>query len=291
MTTTAAPGATAGQYSLTGFGAGSYTVTPTKTTGANSITSFDAAKVAQHVAGAVPLTGNQLVVADVSDNGSISSFDAGQIAKFVTSAPPFGITGTWKFFTVPNVPFPAGSTPTSRTYPSVSGSISGQDYTALLMGEVSGNWTNSGARPANAAGPARAAAINAPNLVTSSKHDVLLPIAVQGAAEKGIISYQFDLRYDPSVLEPQANPVDLAGTVSSRLSVVTNAAEPGLLRVAVYGAVPMDANGVLLNLRFTPIGAAGAVSPLTWEKFMLNEGDPMLTASDGSVELSRVTGQ
>src|SRR5437763_1821162 len=55
-----------GNYMLTGFGSGSYTITPTKTDGVNGITSFDAAKIAQHVAGTNVLTGNQLIVADVS---------------------------------------------------------------------------------------------------------------------------------------------------------------------------------------------------------------------------------
>ncbi len=136
MTTTGSPGPTEGQYSLTGFGAGAYTVTPTKTGGVNGITSFDAAKIAQHVAGTALLSGNQLIAADVSDNGSVSSFDAAQIARFASSSPPFGITGTWKFI------------PASRFYSSVTGDLTGKDYIALLMGDVSGNWTNTAARPA-----------------------------------------------------------------------------------------------------------------------------------------------
>src|SRR5205814_5631685 len=106
--TTGAPGPSAGTYTLSGFGAGAYTVTPTKTTGQNSITSFDAAKIAQHVSGISLLTGNQLIVADVSGNGIISSFDAANIAKYVVSAPPYGITGNWRF------------SPLSRTYSSVT---------------------------------------------------------------------------------------------------------------------------------------------------------------------------
>jgi len=153
------------------------------------------------------------------------------------------------------------------------------------MGEVSGDWTNTGARPA-AGGPERRAAIHAPHLVTPADGEVLIPVNVQGVATKGIIAYEFDLRYDPSVIQPQANPVDIAGTVSSKLSFATNPDEPGLLRVAVYGALPIDSNGLLLNLRFTAVGAPGSVSPLTWERIMLNEGDPKTMAGDGQVELS-----
>lgn len=124
-----------GMYSLSGFGSGSYTVTPSKTGGINgSISSFDAGRISQHVAGTVILTGNQLIVADVSGNGTISSFDAAQIARYAAAVSGSGSTGEWRFI------------PANRTYAAISGSISGEDFVGLLMGEVSGNWTNSGAR-------------------------------------------------------------------------------------------------------------------------------------------------
>ena len=269
-----------GNYELTGFGSGSYTVTPSKTGGVNNISSFDAARVAQHVAGSNVLTGNQLIVADVSGNGTVSSFDAGQIARYVATVPGFGATGNWIF------------SPVNRSYASVTSNISSEDYTALLMGEVSGNWTNTGARlvgsrqRAVGSGPERSIAVYMPNLVASADKEVIIPVSVQGVANKGIISYEFDLRYDPSVLKPLSDPVDLAGTVSRGLTAVANPNEPGLLRVVVYGPMPIDGNGVLLNLKFTAVGAPGSVSPLTWERIMFNEGELTTMTTDGQVELS-----
>ena len=287
----------AGTYSLSGFGAGAYTVTPTKTGGVNGISSFDAALIAQHVAGPpLPhLSGNQLIVADVSGNGIVSSFDAGLIARYVASVPGTGLTGNWIF------------NPVNRTYPSVTANIAGEDYIGLLMGEVSGNWTNSGARPVGSGqwrsaaagdgggdtdsgnGPERSISVNAPRLVTPADYEVIVPVTVEGAAEMGIISYEFHLRYDPSVIQAQANPIELAGTVSSGLSVVANAEEAGLLRVAIYGATPIDGNGILLNLRFMAVGAPGSTSQLTWERIMFNEGSPRIMAADGLVELTAAT--
>lgn len=270
--TTDPPGPTAGHYQLTGFGSGSYTITPSKTGGHNSsINSFDAAKIAQHVAGISTLTGNALVVADVSNNASVTSFDAAEVANFAVAASPVGITATWKF------------SPANRTYTSVTGNTTGQDYSALLMGEVSGNWNNTGARPAR--GPERSIALIAQNLVASTSKEVVVPINVEGAADKVIISYEFDLRYDPTVIQLPANPVDLTGTVSRGLSVVTNAKEPGLLKIAVYGPIPIDDDGVLLNLRFMTIGLPGSVSPLAWEHVIFNEGSPAVT-TDGQIAIS-----
>ncbi|MBK8464751.1 MAG: carboxypeptidase regulatory-like domain-containing protein [Chloracidobacterium sp.] len=122
--------------------------------------------------------------------------------------------------------------------------------------------------------------------MTPADSEVIIPVAINGAVNKGIISYEFDLRYDPTVIQPQAEPVDLAGTVSRGLTAVANPNEPGLLRVVMYGAYPIDSNGLLLNLKFTAVGAPGSTSPLTWENVMFNEGDPGTLATDGTIELS-----
>ena len=286
-TTTGGLGATAGQYSLTGFGAGSYTIAPSKTGGVNgAINSFDAAKIAAHVAGISLLTGNQLASADVTQNNSINSFDAAQIAKYVTNTPPFASTGTWKFYVNPIVPFPPGSSPTSRTYSSVTTSLTGENYTGILIGDVSGNWANTGARSVEGNnGPERRISVELPMLMAKVDKEIVVPVNVQGAANKGLISYEFELKYDPNVIQPLIDAVNVSGTVSRGLFVVTNADEPGLLRVVMYGAMPIDENGVLLNLRFTAVGTSGSISPLIWERIMFNEGDPSVQIVNGQIEL------
>ncbi len=295
FTTTGAPGATAGQYSLTGFGSGAYTVTPSKTGGVNgAISSFDAGRIALHVAGPPnpQLNATQLIVADVSGNGSVTSFDAGMIAKFV-AGPPYtppgiGAAGTWRF------------TPVSNNYASVTNTIAGQDYTALLMGEVSGNWMNTGARPARTVNSGQETVdsgeyvgsengkitVDLPKAVISAEKEIVVPVNVHGVADRGVISYEFDLRYNPSVIQPQTDAVVLKDTISRGLMAVVNAKESGLLRVVVYGAMPIDSDGVLLNLKFTAVGAPGSVSPLSFERIMFNEGDPVVSTMDGQIELS-----
>lgn len=266
-----------GSYALTGFGPGSYTVTPAKTAGQNGITSFDAARISQHVTGVNSLTGNQLIVADVSSNGTISSFDAAEIARYAASVSGFGATGNWTF------------NPTNHVYSSVNSAITGEGFSALLMGEVSGNWTDTGVRPQSKGSDDSDQddiTVTSQQMIVGAGNDVLIPVSVIGVANKGIIAYQFDLRYDPAVLQPQENAVEVKETASRGLSVVTNLIEPSLLRVVVYGAYPIDNDGVLLNLRFTAVGSPGSVSPLTFERLMFNESDFRVTAIDGSVNLT-----
>jgi len=268
-----------GMYSFSGFGSGGYTVTPSKTGGVNgAITGFDAGLIAQYIVQLISLNPTQLSVANVSGSGGISSYDATLIARYAVSVgPPTGSSGTWIF------------NPVNRSYPTIYIDIPFENYTAVLMGDVSGSWGASGGlqgRAANSGGPERSADVKAPYIVTPADNEVLIPVSVQGAADKGVISYEFDLRYDPLVIQPQADPVSLAGTASRSLTAVTNAETPGLLRVVVFGPTPIDADGILLNLRFIAVGAPGSASPLTWERIMLNEGDPQVTAADGQVELS-----
>src|SRR5439155_20898322 len=146
---------------------------------------------AQHVAGITPLTTNaQKITADVSGNGAVSSNDAAKIAQYVagvTPLPPPNLTGTWRFF-VPNPTFPIGTSPTTRTYTAPIGMQTAQDYVGILGGDVTGNWSPSGARPAS--GPERSASIALPRLMTPADNEVIIPVAVQGAASKGIISYE-----------------------------------------------------------------------------------------------------
>ncbi|MBK8466694.1 MAG: hypothetical protein IPL32_12770 [Chloracidobacterium sp.] len=296
FTTTAAPGGTAGQYTLTGFGSGSYTVSLSKTTGQNGISSLDAARIAQHVSGSVLLTtDSQKVTADVSNNNAISSFDAAQIATFVATGSSAGLAGQWRFFVSPGPTFPVGTSPTSRTYTSVTSSIAGEDYSGLLMGDVSGNWNPTAARTADRRQETgdlsqetdeslkANIAVSLPEISTKNK-EITIPVSVQSIANKGVISYECDLRYDPSVIQPLVDVIDLKGTASRGLSVVTNAAEPGLLRVVVYGAYPIDENGVLLNLRFAVVGSTGAVSPLSFERIMFNEGESRVFITNGQIE-------
>ncbi len=267
-----------GSYSLTGFGSGPYTITPSKSGGDNAaISSFDAAKISQYVAGNTSLTPAQQTVADVSGTGGISSFDAAMIARYVAAlGAPIGSTANWIF------------SPASYSHDSITGTINGEDYLALLMGEVSGNWANAGARNSTEGqGPERNIAVKLHSVVAPSGSDVIVPIMVEGAAMKGIIGVEIDVRFDPTVVQPQADPLDLVGTASRGLFAVTNGNEPGLLKVVMYGPSPIDANSVLLNLKFTAVGAPGTVSPITFEHLSFNEGDTTVTTTDGRIEVSK----
>ncbi len=303
-----------GIYTLTGFGPGAYAFFTSKPGGANgAVTSNDAARIAQAVAGTAPfVNNNQSFTADVSGNGAVSSNDAARIGRFVAGLTDTGNAGQWQFYCPPgpaSTP-PLTGTPTASPSPTASptlscmpstipGPITDIDLVGILIGDVTGNWNpaihqrqngrldaDRDTLLADSSETEENIIVGLPKLASATGIDVIIPVRVQGVAGKNVISYEFDLRYDPTVLQPHVEPVDVAGTVSRGLFVVANPFEPGLLRVVLYGAMPIEENGLLLNLRFIAVGKPGSVSPLTWERIMFNEGDTETLVTDGQLELS-----
>ena len=287
-----------GTYHLGGFGPGVYTVTPSKSGDISAITALDASLISQFLVGSTALTTNQRAAGDVSGNGTLTSFDAALIAQYVVGLmPDSGITGAWRFL------------PPSRGYVSVGNEIA-QNYTALLMGEVSGNWTPSPAAPqsslktadsnskltvAGSSSPqlqathSRSALVTVtlPSLKAGQNQVITIPVALKLVGTTAIQAYQFDLMYDPSVLQLDVTAVDTSGTLSSGLAVVTNGLQPGQLRLAVYGANSISSSGTLLNIKFRVIGAIGSSSNLVFNGLMLNEGDPAAAGNSGKITVRR----
>ena len=116
--------------------------------------------------------------------------------------------------------------------------------------------------------------------------DFIMPISVADTTGRGIIAYQFDLHFDPTVIQPQGTPVEVSGTLSSGLAAVYNPFNPGLLKVAVYGAYPLTGSGTLIKLRFKAVGAVGSVTQVRWSNFMFNEGNPASSPTDGQIRIT-----
>jgi CSLREA domain-containing protein len=118
-----------GDYSFIGVPVGSdYTLTPSKAGDVNGIESLDASNVARYVAGLDIPTANQRIAADADGDTILTSLDAALIARRVAGLPGFGIVGTWKFV------------PVNRTYLALGADQTGQNFTAILVGDTSGNW-------------------------------------------------------------------------------------------------------------------------------------------------------
>lgn len=278
----------AGNYNLGGMGSGAYTVTPSKTAqpiaSSNGISNTDATRISQHLVGMITLNANQQMAADVSGNGTVSNLDASYIGQWSTGNPNPGSTGTWKFL------------PATRNYANVNTPQTGQDYDAILMGEVTGNWNPLGIPGLVSSDDLRkpaedAVILEATRVKAESGTRISVPVTITDTSERGITGYQFDVRYDASVLEPENADAAVAGSVSEGMTVISNSPEDGLLKVFVYGVLPMKGKGTLLDLRFSVIGPAGSSTKLVIKNLMLNEGEINAGAVTGGVVVTDPSGE
>ena len=278
-----------GFYSLSGFGLGAYTITPSKANQVNGISNLDASLIAQHIVGLTVLNATQLIAADTSGNGTVSSLDASYIAQFVVGIPNPGVTGTWRFL------------PASRSYPNVMTNQTNQDYSAILLGEVTGNW--------NPAGPLRPDLLTLQsdqttqedkrrqiitidaqaNLSAEAERALTVNLTATNVTDEDILGYQFDLLYDEQDIEPQAVGCDVSETISRGMTAICHAAEPGVLKVVVFGITPMSGTGTLLKLNFKVVRATGSTPALTIRDFMFNESTPLKAIIDGQVSITEPT--
>jgi hypothetical protein len=277
-----------GDYTLTGFGTGAYTITPTRTAQPcpggppNGIFADDASLVSQYVVGLTILSPDQVIAGTVNSlNLPISSLDAAFIAqRAVGLCNANSRTGQW-IFAPPSVSHPGG----------VTGQLV-ENYRAYLIGDVSGDWDPLGpTRPGenNISGDLVKATISSAR--ASSGSQVLIPLRIDQLRDRTVNSLQFDIHYDPAIITPAEPGATLEGAVDASLSVISNSPEPGLLKVAVYGAFPVGGDGVYAYLIFNVTGPADSASDIKISGFRFNDGSEPAAVKDGRLTIHSAVSQ
>jgi hypothetical protein len=233
--------------------------------------------IARHVVGLITLTPSQLKAAMVAGQPTVSALDASLVAQYVVgNQSPVNQTGTWAF------------APASRTYRSFDGALQDQNFTATLMGDVSGDWSPSAGRPL-ISGPVDrlpwdAVLASVPRLLTArTGSEIVVPFRLDNLRGEQVTSFQFDIEYDPAIISPAKIAAGISGTLSEGLSVASNVQRPGLLKVVVFGAVPVSGDGVYVNLRFNAVGRPGTSSRISIIDLRHNDGTEQVVAANGLI--------
>ena len=119
-----------GNYTFSGLTAGgNYTVTPTKAAlspGSTGITTVDVIGIQRHFLNlGTPLSRCRLTAADVNGNNAVDTVDVIAIQRFfLGSSTGIANAGKYKF------------NPVSRSYPGIVSDQTGQNYDALVFGDV-----------------------------------------------------------------------------------------------------------------------------------------------------------
>ena len=258
-----APNAANGIYSVAGAETANYVLTPAKSDEVKGITAFDASLVLQHDAGLIKLTGPAAVAADVNRSGSITSFDAffiSQKAVDLITVPFPGAGMVWDF------------TPATRVYSNLKAHQTGQDFSAILLGDVSGNWLQpaqqqtqniqgSGGETSGTTEPVVASVRRQMAPGSSMAIDWLLV----KASRPTIYSIDVVLGYDASA---GALKSIQAGPQAEAFLISTQTNQPGILRAAISGAVPIQGIASVLGLGMPTISGI----PTRIIEIFLNEG-------------------
>ncbi|MFP4227303.1 MAG: cohesin domain-containing protein [Salinivenus sp.] len=118
-----------------------------------------------------------------------------------------------------------------------------------------------------------------PDTTLATTDAAAVPVGAEGLSGSDIFSWQFEVRYDPAVLDTVT--VEAQGTLAEGRRMSANTTRRGRLSVAVAGTAPVEPGSPLLILRVHP--AAPGRTPLAWESAQFNEGTPEARTVDGRV--------
>ena len=302
-----------GNYSFSSLpSGGAYTVTPTKAAlapGSSGINTVDVIAIQQQFLNlGTPLSGCQLTAADVDGNAAVNTVDVIAVQRFFLGmSTGLANTGHYLF------------TPVDRTYPGLVTSQTGQNFDALVFGDVATTFVyRSEGGPAQDAAevPATVAAIALPDVAvdqlrTPKNSREQVPSRVQPAksdfvakvrttaidAKNKLVGFQGDFTFDERVVTFQSEPVQKAGITGGNWNVSGNIL-PGrgpirTLRISAYSNdfTPLSGSGMLFALRMTRVSKAARSTPLLWaappDQFIFIDAD-LKTQKPGNAAPGRV---
>ncbi len=275
-----------GNYTMNGFGPGTYTLSAAhapktcgSTPGLNGIRANDATLISRTNVHLASMSPDQAEAADVSGLGPVNALDATLVARFIVCInTPGSQVGNWKL------------KPLFASVDTVNGGP--HNYNALLMGDVTGDWLPGGApRPELSRDPEAAARVSVPSVSASQGSVTTVPLRIDNLRGRNVDAYQFDITFDPNVVRPADIAADLSETMAQNMIIVSNSPEPGVLKVVVYGVLPANGDGVYANLKFLSVGSMGATSPITIQGFDYNDGSELAVTTNGQITVSAASNQ
>ncbi|MDZ7290423.1 MAG: lamin tail domain-containing protein [candidate division KSB1 bacterium] len=242
------------------LGGNTYIVTPSKTGGIGSaINSADLTLLRKHFSGQ-PLNNWQSLLADVNQNQIVDPEDSTLLKHFIGGQVQLGVgyTGQWRF------------DPVCKTYQSLNSNQS-QDFVALLLGDIDGNWIpSSSSRIATESNQTIYPFLH--DLEVAPGEVFNLPLRI--APEQRIYSARIDLAFDPTQLEMLA----VAKCKPLETGKLNYQQKPGRLEAVLSSVGPAPSAGEVAIVTFRATGKVGESSLLELKKFSVNDG-PVMEAS------------
>jgi sugar lactone lactonase YvrE len=246
---------TNGDYSATLL-TGAWEIKPVKQGGRGvAVSSLDAARVLQVVAGMTSMNALQRLACDVTGDGSLSALDGTRILQFSAGSMPQlpaaqACGSDWMFFPRPegapnqSVVTPllssGGCRPGKIVLSPLTAAARNQDFDGVLLGDCTGNWTPSGAGALRLLAPS-GITVHAGSPREARGERLRLPIYVQGAGAFNALD--IEIAYDASALTlREVHP--RYGAASAIFAVNTD--QPDVIAVSLASAEPIDVSAVFI---------------------------------------------
>ncbi len=226
----------------------SYVVTPggdSEVSCDGCVSFYDASLAAQYAIGLISLDALEQVAADASGNQDVSFYDASLIAQYaIELISEFPCGYSWCF------------EPADRNYDPLTGDQTGEDYDAMCVGDVSGNW--SGVVLARApSGDLRLQEMISENGILVAKN----------IANEAAYALEFHCTYDPGKICLESAKL----TEGLEDWHLFTRAEDGVIHIGAFGTTPVDANAEIVHLHFQPKGPNRTDTQILVTDYRVNE--------------------
>jgi hypothetical protein len=138
------------------------------------------------------------------------------------------------------------------------------------------------------AGFARAATLTCGSASAIAGQNVTVSLTSSDLTGLGVVAYQFDINYSPSVVT--ATGVQTTGTMTATAgwATPTFSVTSGRIRVSAAGTTALTGSGVLLKITFhlDPRWINGNSTTLSLANALYNEGTPSVTTTNGSITIN-----
>ena len=223
-----------------------YTVRPEKTDQAIGISAYDAALVQAHITEnlRVGLNQNELLAADVTNNGEITSQDAFFILEHSVGLRPVPFPGAGNVWVFKESQIQINEFLSAKL---------GQDFKAILIGDVSGNWIgneslgNDGRIFGPTLQPVSLATVQTgfSSIYNLKTEEQIHRLMIQ-SGEKKVYGVNMQLSYDESK--------HTKFTFDSDYAIAVNETIPGVILVGIANGQGLKGDNVLLSIRAKGMG-------------------------------------
>ncbi|MCU0643864.1 MAG: T9SS type A sorting domain-containing protein [bacterium] len=244
-----------------------------------TVSAYDAALTARYAVKIDTLSHYSVRAADVDQDQNVTMYDAAQIARFAVDLPALEGSKVGLFCFDPQ----------RRLYQQTQGIFSNEDYAALVLGDVDGNWMRSSL---NRTFVGDNLLILPEKVFAYLNSEIEIPIRT--SAPDSILSADIQIHYNPACL----TLLDVSPTeVSKNFQLVYNQLAAGKIKVALYALHRASLSGELIRIKFRVSGSAKQRAtelnvPLFWlNGFMFASGKTTIYLVDkknlkNSVELT-----